>query len=129
MGELRTLRKPKESHYQMEFYRAMSELLDRKCFVSSEWTGRSNRKGRVDFFIPKKKWAIELLADFNRLDQHLDRFLPGPQGKYHSWIVSNEVTDYIVINLTHETKKKSVMRNSRRKSSFQDPSPPVLTYT
>jgi hypothetical protein len=93
----------------------MSDLLDRKCFVSSEWTGSSNKKGRADFFIPKKKWAIELVADFDRLDEHLKRFLPGPKGRYHSWITGNEVTDYIVINLTHETKK-SMRRNSRRKS-------------
>jgi hypothetical protein len=89
-------RRRKEPNYQCELYKAMSKLLGGKAYISSEWT--LLKRGRADFFIPKKKWAIELLADFDRLDDHLLRF--EPNGTYHSWIQKKGIVQHITINIT-----------------------------
>jgi hypothetical protein len=49
-----------EAQYQDEFYRACTEVLGR-TYLRSEWSDQSmGSKGRVDFYIPDVRWAIEL---------------------------------------------------------------------
>ncbi|PLN74690.1 hypothetical protein BDW42DRAFT_181882 [Aspergillus taichungensis] len=88
------LPRPVEAQYQDEFYRVFCDVAGRGVPISSEWSGTSS--GRVDFWIPEKKWAIELLRDYNRLEDHLRRFKNG--GTYYNWLESRAVVDYIVIN-------------------------------
>ncbi len=52
-------------------------------------------KGRIDFFIPSKKWGIELLRDRDRLLAHNERFVGGEYGK---WVQAGMMDDYIMID-------------------------------
>ncbi|KAL4742128.1 hypothetical protein BDV11DRAFT_212133 [Aspergillus similis] len=67
--------RPMEAQYQDEFYRAF-------------YDSRSGN-GRVDFYIPQKQWAIELLRDYDCVDEHISRFYPG--GKYFPWLQDKKV--------------------------------------
>lgn len=82
--------RPLEAQFQDEFYRACYLLLDRFVYLTPEWTGRAY------FQIKSVGWAIECLRDGDRLDEHVARFLPN--GKYHSWIASDQVKDYILLD-------------------------------
>ena len=50
-------------------------------------------KGRADFYIPAKRWGIELLCDDNRLASHWGRF--SRKGSYRTAI---SLTDYIIVD-------------------------------
>ena len=53
--------------------------------------------GYVDFYLNKKRWAIELLRDSSDVNQHLARFRPG--GLYHSMLQNGSIQAYIVVDL------------------------------
>ncbi|PKY02893.1 hypothetical protein P168DRAFT_305277 [Aspergillus campestris IBT 28561] len=86
--------RPIESQYQDEFYRVFTELVGRRVPMSSEWS--RNRDGRVDFLIQEKKWAIELLREHSKINEHITRFRQG--GNYYSWIQEGMICDWIIIN-------------------------------
>ena len=86
--------RPVEAQYQDEFYRSFCKLAGRGVPISTEWA-RTN-SGRVDFFIPEKKWAVELLREYDRVDDHIRRFQKG--GQYFQWLEKKDVDDWIVIN-------------------------------
>ncbi|KKK23009.1 hypothetical protein AOCH_000998 [Aspergillus ochraceoroseus] len=65
--------RPMEAQYQDEFYRA---------FYDVAGIG--------------KQWAIELLRDYDHVDEHISRFYPG--GKYFPWLQEKKVVDWIIIN-------------------------------
>ena len=83
-----------EAQYQDEFYRGFNHVAGRGVPISSEWSG--TKDGRVDFYIPEKKWAVELLRDHDKVGEHISRFQEG--GKYYPWLKDNMVEDWIVIN-------------------------------
>jgi hypothetical protein len=87
--------RPLEAQYQDEFYRACYVVLDHIVYLTPEWTGKV-ASGRVDFQVKSVGWAIEFLRDGDRLDEHISRFQPN--GKYFSWILSGEITDYILLD-------------------------------
>ncbi|EED14660.1 conserved hypothetical protein [Talaromyces stipitatus ATCC 10500] len=95
-GKLSTAAKlrPVEAQYQDEFYRAFNAVVGRGVPISSEWSREGD--GRVDFWIPQKKWGIELLRDHNRVNEHCDRFKKG--GRYYPWIEAGMLEDWIVID-------------------------------
>jgi len=62
--------------------------------ISSEWSRTGD--GRIDLWIPQKKWGIELLRDHNRVSDHCDRFKEG--GIYHSWVKAGKLKDWIIID-------------------------------
>ncbi|KAL4959659.1 uncharacterized protein BDV14DRAFT_184292 [Aspergillus stella-maris] len=86
--------RPMEAQYQDEFYRAFCNVAGIGVPLCSEWSRSGN--GRVDFYIPQKQWAIELLRDYDRVDEHISRFYPG--GKYFSWLQEKKVVDWVIIN-------------------------------
>ncbi|KAL4920267.1 hypothetical protein BDW62DRAFT_216167 [Aspergillus aurantiobrunneus] len=86
--------RPVEAQYQDEFYRSFNHLAGRGVPICSEWSKSGD--GRVDFFIPGKKWAVELLRDHDRVDEHISRFKKG--GKYYPWIEDKSVHDWIIID-------------------------------
>ncbi|BCR92831.1 ATP-binding protein [Aspergillus chevalieri] len=86
--------RPVEAQYQDEFHRGFVHLAGLGVPISSEWS--RTKDGRVDFYIPEKKWAIELLRDHNRVDEHISRFKEG--GKYHPWLKENMIKDWIIID-------------------------------
>lgn len=62
-----------EAQYQDEFYRCCyTYSYSKSSLVSFAEFGMA--KGRVDFYIPAKKWGVELLRDGNQLAQHSRRF-------------------------------------------------------
>ncbi|KAG9017626.1 hypothetical protein FRB95_006319, partial [Tulasnella sp. JGI-2019a] len=52
-----------EAQYQLEFYRGLLESCPRTVVVSPEFASasRTHRAGRIDFFIPEKKWGFECI--------------------------------------------------------------------
>ena len=67
--------KPVEAQYQCEFYRAFGEVAGPRVPISSEWS--RGRRGRVDFFIPEKHWAVELVMEHSCVKEHIECFQPG----------------------------------------------------
>ncbi|BCR83119.1 crinkler effector domain-containing protein [Aspergillus chevalieri] len=86
--------RPVEAQYQDEFYRGFVHVAGRGVPISSEWS--RTKDGRVDFYIPEKKWAIELLRDHGEVDEHISRFKAG--GKYHPWLEEKMIEDWIIID-------------------------------
>ncbi|ODM21276.1 hypothetical protein SI65_04329 [Aspergillus cristatus] len=86
--------RPLEAQYQDEFYRGFVHVAGRGVPISSEWS--RTKDGRVDFYIPEKKWAIELLRDHGEVDEHISRFKAG--GKYHPWLEEKMIEDWIIID-------------------------------
>ena len=81
-----------EAQYQDEFYHA--SLSHTKGSVMS-FPEFGNKKGRIDFFIPSKRWGIELLRDGNRIGKHSERFT---QGEYSRWIARGILQDYVILD-------------------------------
>jgi hypothetical protein len=89
--------RPPEAAYQDEFYRAIFQVTKGCVRVSSEFSSaKGARLGRIDFFIPSKKWGIELLRDGNRIEEHRSRFLL--HGAYGAWLESSDMADYIILD-------------------------------
>lgn len=86
--------RPVEAQYQDEFYRGFIRAAGRGVPISSEWS--RTKDGRVDFYIPEKKWGIELLRDHAEANEHISRFKAG--GKYHSWLKDKMIEDWIIID-------------------------------
>ena len=58
-----------EAQYHDEFYRCCYDLTTGSLTTLSEF---STADRRVDFYIPSKKWGVELLRDGQLLEQHRD---------------------------------------------------------
>lgn len=91
-----------EAQYQDEFYRCCYDLTA-GCLVTFPEFGTA--EGRVDFYIPSKRWGVELLRDGQLLDQHSGRF--SPTGSYGATL---DIDKYIILDF----RKKRVMRSHPR---------------
>lgn len=90
------LERPPEAQYQDEFYRSHFEVTDGCVDISPEWASqRGLPAGRVDFYIPSMRWAIEITRDGNRLKEHSNRFT---HGAYSVWLTNADVVDYIILD-------------------------------
>lgn len=94
------LKKPVESQYRDEFYRSCFEVLGRKIFLISEFS-TPGCEGRIDFFIKSTKWGIECVREGDRLQQHIQRFLPG--GSYYPLIERGEMDQHLLIDFRTST--------------------------
>lgn len=90
------LKRPLETQYQDEMYRASYELLGKQIYLSSEWTP-AGLDGRVDFQVTSMKWAIECLREGDRLKEHLDKF-EKEDGHYYHWIKNGHIEKYILVD-------------------------------
>jgi hypothetical protein len=70
IGSGRVQRLP-EAQYQDEFYRCCHTYSKNSLITFPEF---GTAKGRADFYIPAKKWGVELLRDASQLAQHCGRF-------------------------------------------------------
>jgi hypothetical protein len=84
------IQRPPEAQYQDELYRCCHALSEGSLVTFPEF---GTAKGRVDFYIPAKRWGIELLRDGNRLASHWGRF--SAKGSYRTTI---SLTDYIIVD-------------------------------
>ena len=67
-----------ERVWQMEFYRASMQVLSKDTCVSVDAGSCFGSNGYIDFYVNNNnKWAIELLRDGNRLQEHQKRFEKG----------------------------------------------------
>ncbi|KAL2820673.1 hypothetical protein BJX63DRAFT_280234 [Aspergillus granulosus] len=108
--------RPVEAQYQDEFYRSFNKVVGRGVPISSEWS--RTRHGRIDFRIPERRWAIELLRDHDEIGEHIARFHKG--GKYYNWTVDGTVRDWIVINCAI-TMPKNVFSEPKLIHAIFDP--------
>ena len=85
-----SVQNPPEARYQDESYRCAHLHSEGSLVMFPEF---GSAKGRVDFFVNSKKWAIELLRNNDRIQEHLARF--APEGKYRKIL---DAADYIIID-------------------------------
>jgi hypothetical protein len=78
-----------EAQYQDEFYRCAHVHSGGSVAAFPEF---GTTRGRVDFYMKSKKWAIELLRNGDRLEEHVKRFTQG--GKYSGL----DIDDYVVLD-------------------------------
>ena len=95
--------RPLEARYQFEFYRGLFAATGGGVRICPELF--TARRGRIDFFIPEKKWGIELTREGNALSEHSSRF--GNGCKYGAWLDSNDIVDYIILDCRTEAPKSA----------------------
>jgi hypothetical protein len=80
-----------EDQWQKKFYRCLVPLLDRYVYVFPPLS-------LVDFQVAgtNEQWAIELVRDSDRLEEHYDRFRPG--GAYYSAVARGVIDKFIILN-------------------------------
>ncbi len=84
------MQNPPEAQYQDEFHHCAHLHAEGSLVLFPEF---GSAKGRVDFFVNSKKWAIELLRNGDRIEENLARFAPG--GKYCQILGA---ADYIILD-------------------------------
>ncbi|KAF8331794.1 hypothetical protein F5887DRAFT_55236 [Amanita rubescens] len=84
------IQRPPEAQYQDELYRCCHTLSEGSLVTFPEF---GMAKGRVDFYIPAKRWGIELLRNGDRLASHWSRF--SEEGSYTRTI---SPADYIIVD-------------------------------
>jgi hypothetical protein len=102
--------RPVEARYLDEFYRACYSLLG-DIYLSSECSGEGNN-GHMNFLVKSQKWAIECIRDGNRLEEHISKFEEG--GRYHSWITSGDIQEYILLDFRKSPRQKISKRKARK---------------
>jgi hypothetical protein len=81
--------RPLEAQFQDEFSRCFN-IYTHGARLFPEF---GTNDGRIDFFIPSKKWGVELLRQGDDLRGHCGRF--STSGTYAKWV---ETEDYIVLD-------------------------------
>ena len=93
--------RPMEARYQFEFYRGLFAATGGGVRICPElFTAPEARKGRIDFFIPEKKWGIELIQE-GTWSSPFEHF--GLRSKYGVWLASNDMVDYIILDCRTNT--------------------------
>lgn len=94
-----------EAVYQKEFYRSAFRLLGSDGIVSCEVGPLFSINGNIDFWInDDRKWAIELLRDGDRRDEHLKRMEIG--GRYHNLTIQSSANLVIDFRGPHSPSSK-----------------------
>ena len=112
------VQRPPEAQYQDEFYRCCHTRSNGSLVTFPEF---GTAKGRVDFYIPAKKWGVELLRDGDQLAQHSGPF-SSQTGCYGTTL---SLTDYIILDCrTTQPTIQHPRRNIYLHSSFH-----ILNFT
>lgn len=88
--------RPLEARYQCEFYSALHDLLGGVLICPELLSAPGAKSGRINFFIPEKKWGIELTREGSKLLEDSSRF--GPKGAYGAWLGSNDMLNHIFLD-------------------------------
>jgi hypothetical protein len=94
--------RPLEAQYQDEFYRVCHSEFN--VYLTSVWSGNS-LGGRIDFHVEDVKWVIECVREGDNIDEQIERFQQG--GKYHKWIMSGEISEYIILDFRTSIPRKA----------------------
>jgi hypothetical protein len=89
---------PPDAHFQDEFYRGCHES-SKGSFISFPESG--NARGKIDFYIPRGEWGVELLRDGDRLKDHSSRF--EGQGAY----ANMNFKDYVTLDFRTKEPQKT----------------------
>ena len=84
------IQRPPEAQYQDEFYRCCHKISNGSLVTFPEF---GTKRGWVDFYIPAKQWAAELLRDGDRLAKQSGRF--SRTGSCGSTL---DVSDYLILD-------------------------------
>jgi hypothetical protein len=89
---------PNEALYQAEFYQCLNDATSGSVGVSPEFVSAKYAvaAGRIDFFVTKRQWGIEITRDGLRLLEHNDCFLS--LGAYGAWLQHGQMKDYILLD-------------------------------
>jgi hypothetical protein len=90
-----------EQTWQKEFYRIGTQVLGRHHFLSCEVGSVFGCKGKIDFYVDKLDWAIELLRDGEDMEGHKARF--EPSGDYEE--IVKYAKSIAIIDIRSEEKK------------------------
>jgi hypothetical protein len=91
------VQRPVEARYQDEFYRAAHCVTHGGITITPEYSAwTSPEEGRIDFFIPDKKWGIEILREGTNVNSHYMRF--HEDGAYGQWLSGGDMTDFVVLD-------------------------------
>ena len=71
---------------------------------------------RLDFFIPDKRWGIEITRDRDNLGEHLEKLYP--PGRYGRWIAKGKMTDHVILSF-QETSYSRLQPFPRIESVYQ----------
>jgi hypothetical protein len=91
-----------EAQYQSEFYRCSHAYSHGSLLSFPEFEMAT---GRVDFYVPSKKWGVELLRDGNQLEEHSGRF--SRSGAYDGTLA---IDDYIILDCRKTEPRKPHQR-------------------
>jgi hypothetical protein len=90
-------KRPIEARYQDEFYRGLFHASEGAVVISPEYASFSGHLlGRIDFFIPARRWGIEITREGNDLAGHNSRF--SLQGPYGLWLADGSMEDYTILD-------------------------------
>ncbi|RGB43525.1 hypothetical protein C1646_737945 [Rhizophagus diaphanus] len=90
-----------EQTWQKEFYRIGTQVLGSDHFLSCEVGSVFGCEGRIDFYVDKLDWAIELLRDGKDMKKHKDKF--EPSGIYEE--IVKYAKNIAIIDIRSEAKK------------------------
>ncbi len=98
---------PPEAQYQDEYYRSLLAVTRGNVRISPEFASARGAKvaGRIDFFIPRVKWGIEITREGDRLKSHSSRFKA--DGAYSKWLKDGDMTDYVLLDCRTTTPRTS----------------------
>ncbi|KIM32923.1 hypothetical protein M408DRAFT_313176 [Serendipita vermifera MAFF 305830] len=88
--------RPPATRFQDEFYRCCLKYSNGSLI---SFPHLENARGRIDYYIPQKKWGIELLGDGDRLETHSSRFTGS--GAY----AEMDFTDCITLDFQNKPQK------------------------
>jgi hypothetical protein len=78
-------------------FTVQSNITDGDVCTSSEYALARRAKGRrINFFIKKNRWGIELIWEGDWIKEHGDRFKM--TGAYGAWTGNGEMADYMLLD-------------------------------
>jgi hypothetical protein len=96
-----------ERQWQMEFYRTATAVLPANNNISPDVSRVFNSSGFLDFYVNGElQWAIELLREGNKADDHANRF--EPKGLYY--IMRKKIKQYAILDFRFEDIDKEDMK-------------------
>jgi hypothetical protein len=100
-----SIARPLKAHYQDEFYRGLFAATNGSIIMFSEYScSPGPHPGRIDFFVPAKRWGIEILQNGSDLVGHNSHF--STQGAYGKWLSQSKMEDYVLLDFRTSMPQK-----------------------